>query len=54
MHGGGWTKYGRLSTLAAWQAEAVEDHLVDALMDVKFRPDLLTAFVMRAGIPVAA
>ena len=50
----GWTKYGRLSNLAAWNAEELEDHLVDALIDLKFRPDLLKSFVRSAGIPVAA
>jgi transposase len=49
-----WTKYGRLSNLAAWNAAELEDHLVDALMELKCRPDLLKSFVMTAGIPVAA
>ena len=40
--------------LAAWNAEELEDHLVDALIDLKFRPDLLKSFVRSAGIPVAA
>jgi|SRR5262245_156305 len=50
----GWTKYGRLSNLAARDAEELEDHLVAALVDLKCWPHLLKSFVMRAGIPVAA
>jgi transposase len=50
----GWTKYGRLSNLAAWDTEELWDHIVEALIDLKFRPDLLLAFIKNAGIPVAA
>ncbi len=50
----GWTKYGRLSNLAAWHAAELEDHIVEALIDLKFQPRLLQAFVRYAGIPVAA
>lgn len=50
----GWTKYGRLSNLAAWNAEELWDHIMSALIDLKFQPQLLNAFVRKAGIPVAA
>jgi transposase len=50
----GWTKYGRLSNLAAWNAEELWDHIVMALIDLKFQPGMLNAFVEEAGIPVAA
>ncbi len=43
-----------LSNLAARDAEELKEHLVDALLDLKFRPDLLTSFIVSAGIPVAA
>jgi transposase len=48
-----WTKYGRLSNLAAWNAEELRDHIVDALVELKFRLPMLKAFVKKAGIPVA-
>ena len=49
-----WTKYGRLSNLAAWNAEELWDHVVEALIDLKFQPQLLQAFIRHAEIPVAA
>jgi transposase len=49
-----WTKYGRLSNLAAWDAEELWDHIVMALIDLKFQPRMLNAFIADAGIPVAA
>lgn len=50
----GWTKYGRLSNLAAWDSNELWDHVVMALIDLKFQPELLNAFLKEAGIPVAA
>src|SRR3984893_12459764 len=50
----GWTKYGRLSNLAAWNAQELWDHIMSALIDLKFQPQLLQAFIRNAGIPVAA
>jgi transposase len=50
----GWTKYGRLSNLAAWDADELWGHIMDALLDLKSEPELLKAFVRNAGIPVAA
>lgn len=50
----GWTKYGRLSNRAAWDSDELWDHTVMALIDLKFQPKLLTAFLKEAGIPVAA
>lgn len=49
-----WTKYGRLSNLAAWDADELSDHLVMALFDLKYQPELLNAFIAEAGVPVAA
>jgi hypothetical protein len=49
-----WTKYGRLSNLAAWNADELWGRIVDALVDLKFQPRLLQAFIKYAGIPVAA
>jgi transposase len=50
----GWAKYGQLSNLAAWDADELWGHIVDALIELKIRPKLLRAFVKEAGIPVAA
>jgi transposase len=50
----GWTKYGRLSNLAAWDADELWDHIVMALIDLKFQPRLLNAFIEEAGLSVAA
>jgi transposase len=49
-----WSKYGRLSNLAAWDADELWDHVVMALIDLKFQPRMLNAFIEEAGIPVAA
>ena len=49
-----WTEYGRLSSLAAQNAEELWDHVVEALIDLKFQPQLLQAFIRNAEIPVAA
>jgi transposase len=50
----GWTKYGRLSNLAAWHSDELWDRIVEALIELKFQPKLLNAFIKDAGIPVAA
>lgn len=49
-----WTKYGRLSNLAAWDADELWDHIIMALIDLKFQPGMLNAFLAAAGVPVAA
>ena len=49
-----WTKYGRLSNLAAQDADELWDWVVESLIDLKFRPDLLAAFLHDAELPLAA
>jgi transposase len=49
-----WSKYGRLSNLAAWNAEELWDHIVMALIDLKFQPKILNAFIEEAGLSLAA
>jgi len=39
-----WTKYGRLSNLAAWDAQELWDHSMSALIDLKFQPQSVTSF----------
>ena len=50
----GWTKYGRLSNLAAWDTEELWDQVLGALVDLKCQPTMLNAFIGDTGIPVAA
>jgi transposase len=50
----GWAKYGRLSNLAAWDTEELWGHIMDALIDLKYQPKLLRAFLQEAGLPMAA
>lgn len=49
----GWTKYGRLANLAAWDADQLWDWVIDALVELKFRPDLLNAFFRDAELSIA-
>jgi transposase len=49
-----WTKYGRLSNLAAWDSDELFGWVLDALVDLKFRPDLLNSFFHDAELPLAA
>jgi transposase len=48
----GWTKYGRLSNLAANDKDELWDRVVDELVELKFRPDLLRGFIRQTGLPV--
>lgn len=50
----GWAKYGRLANLAAWDADDLWGHVVEALADLKFRPDLLNSFISNAELSLAA
>jgi transposase len=50
----GWTKYGRLANLAAWDADQLRDWVLDAMIELKFRPDLLNAFIKNADLLLAA
>jgi transposase len=47
----GWTKYGRLSNLAAENIDVLWDHVVEELVEIKDRPDLLTAFIRQTKLP---
>jgi transposase len=47
----GWTKYGRLANLAANDKDELWDRVVDELIELKFRPDLLRGFVRQTGLP---
>jgi hypothetical protein len=45
---------GVLANLAAWDAKALCEQVVEALIDLAYRPDLLHSFVKAAGVPIAA
>jgi transposase len=47
----GWTKYGRLSNLAAENIDVLCDHVIEELLAVKRRPDLLKAFIRETKLP---
>ena len=47
----GWTKYGRLSNLAADDTDELWDHVIDELITVKFSPHLLKAFIRETRLP---
>jgi transposase len=48
----GWTKYGRLSNLAAADTEVLWDAVVEGLVELKHRPDLLASFIEHTGLPL--
>jgi transposase len=47
----GWTKYGRLANLAANDKDELWDWVVEELVEVKCRPDLLRGFIRQTGLP---
>jgi len=47
----GWAKYGRLANLAARDKDELWDRVVDELIEVKFRPELLRGFMQQTGLP---
>jgi transposase len=47
----GWTKYGRLANLAANDKDELWDWVVEELVTVKHRPDLLRGFVRQTQLP---
>lgn len=49
-----WAKYGRLCNLAAWDSEELYNSILDTLVELKFRPDLLNAFIHDAELLLAA
>jgi transposase len=47
----GWAKYGRLANLAASDKGELWDHVVEELVTVKHRPDLLRGFIRQTELP---
>ena len=53
-HVWGRTKFGRLANLAADDAQLLLALVVEELIDLKLRPDLLESFIRKSGLPLAA
>jgi transposase len=47
----GWAKYGRLANLAAHDKDDLWDRVVEELVEVKHRPDLLNGFIRQTELP---
>jgi transposase len=50
----GWSKYGRLSNLAAENTEWLRDHVIEELSHLQDNPHLLASFVKKSSLPLAA
>lgn len=48
----GWTKYGRLSNLAAWNTDWLFDHVIEALCYLRQHPEQLAAFIEHTKLPL--
>jgi transposase len=46
----GWTKYGQLANLAAWDTTELWEQAGGELWELKHRPDLLKAFIRHTGL----
>jgi transposase len=51
-HVWGWTKYGRLSNLAAPNTDDLWDVVVEQLVELKYRHPLLASFIRKTRLPV--
>jgi hypothetical protein len=47
----GWAKYGRLANLAAGDRDELWDRVVEEVIAVKHRPDLLRGFIRQTELP---
>ena len=47
-----WLKYGRLCNLAPADVAELRQHVWDALVALKNQPQLLTSFILHAGVPL--
>lgn len=49
----GWSKYGRLANLAAEDTDRLAEAVLDELLILKRRPDLLASFVAKTELPLS-
>lgn len=47
-----WLRYGQLANLAADHTDPLCDRVVDRLIELKYQPDLLAAFIHQTDLPV--
>ena len=47
-----WTKYGRLSNLAAQNTDWLFDHVIEALYYLRQHPDHLASFIAHSQLPL--
>jgi transposase len=47
-----WTKYGRLCNLAPSDVQELRQHVWDALIALKYQPQLLVSFILHARVPL--
>jgi transposase len=50
----GWTKYGRLGNLAAEDTDWLRDYVIEDLVHAQQSPELLTSFMQKSTLPLAA
>ena len=50
----GWSKYGRLSNLAAPDTDHLRDHVINELTHLQEHPELLGSFIHKTKLPLAA
>ena len=50
----GWSKYGRLSNLAAHDTDQLAEHIIDELTYLKQHPELLASFLDKTNLPIVA
>ncbi len=48
----GWSKYGQLSNLAAFDTDELRDNVLDALVDLKYDRAMLRAFINHVNLPL--
>jgi len=48
----GWSKYGQLSNLAAFDTDELRDNVIDALVDLKYDRATLKAFINHVDLPL--
>ena len=48
----GWTKYGQLSNLAAFDTDELRDSIIGALCDLKYDRNMLRSFINHVNLPL--
>lgn len=48
----GWSKYGQLSNLAAFDTDELRDNVIDALVDLKYDRAMLKKFINHVSLPL--